>query len=91
MAAIKYCTSQSPPIAITVRGGGHDAYGRNALALDLRLMKWTKISPPESESRYSNATATIGPGTTAIEMQRALDAVGLAAPTGWLDTVGVID
>ena len=94
VAAIKYCTSQSPPIAITVRGGGHDAYGRNALAgavqLDLRLMKWTKISPPESESRYGNATVTVGPGTTAIEMQRALDAVGLAAPTGWLGTVGVI-
>ena len=94
VAAIKCCTSQSPPIAITVRGGGHDAYGRNALAgavqLDLRLMKWIEISPPESESRYGKATATIGPGTTAIEMQRALDAVGLAAPTGWLGTVGVI-
>ena len=94
VAAIKYCTSQSPPIAITVRGGGHDAYGRNALAgtvqLDLRLMKWIKISPPESESRYRNVTATIGPGTTAVEMQSALDAVGLAAPTGWLGTVGVI-
>jgi FAD/FMN-containing dehydrogenase len=92
-AAVKYCASQTPPVPMTVRGGGHDAYGRNILAgavqLDLRLMKWTKISPPEPGSLHGTATATIGPGTTAIEMQRVLAAAGLAAPTGWVGTVGV--
>ena len=91
--AVKHCTSQSPPIAMTVRGGGHDAYGRNALAgavqLDLRLMKWTEISLRGAGSRHGNGTVTIGRGTTAIEMQRVLDAAGLAAPTGWVGTVGM--
>lgn len=94
VAAVKYCTFQSPSVPMTVRGGGHDAYGRNALAgavqLDLRLMKWTKFLPAESEPRQSKATIAIGPGTTAIEMQRVLDAADLAAPTGWVGTVGMI-
>lgn len=78
---------------MTIRGGGHDAYGRNALAgavqLDLRLMKFVHISKPASGSLQGTAGVTIGPGITGIEMQQALAPAGLAAPTGWVGTVGV--
>ena len=93
-AAVKFCTSQKPPIHMTVRGGGHDAYGRNALTgavqLDLRLMKSVHILKSASPSQQETAVVTIGPGITAIEMQRSLAGAGLAAPTGWVGTVGVI-
>lgn len=98
---IKYCTSQLPPIPMTVRGGGHDAYGRNVLVgavqLDLRLLKWTRIlqfdprsaSQEHPSSSSSSVSISVGPGTVAIEMLRVLDAAGLAAPTGWVGSVGV--
>ena len=89
---IKHCTFQSPPIHFTIRGGGHDAYGRNTLAgvaqLDLQLLKDITVSEPDPVSH--DRIVTISPGVTGIEMQRALDALGLAAPTGWCGTVGVI-
>jgi len=82
---IKHCTSQSPPIQLTIRGGGHDAYGRNTLAgvvqLDLQLLKDITVSEPDPVSH--DRIVTVSPGVTGIEMQRTLDSLGLAAPTGW--------
>lgn len=87
---VRFCTSRSPPVPMTVRGGGHDAYGRNTLArgvqLDLRLMRWTRLIP----DRQGSLVAAVGPGTTGIEMQRVLDAAGFAAAMGWTGSVGVI-
>ncbi|KAK3938479.1 FAD binding domain protein [Diplogelasinospora grovesii] len=92
IAAVKYCTSQRAPVAITVRGGGHDAYGRNALAgavqIDFHLMKEITIQASDLKSS-EDCIAAVDPGVTAIELHRALDAAGRAAPTGWVGTVGV--
>lgn len=91
-SVVGYCMSTTPRIAMTVRGGGHDPYGRNTLAgalqLDLRLLKWIRVLPSASSADRTKVVA-IGPGVTALEMQRALDAEGLSAPTGWVGSVGV--
>ncbi|KAH8883268.1 FAD binding domain protein [Thozetella sp. PMI_491] len=91
-ATVQYCSTQTPPLPLTVRGGGHDAYGRNALAsavqLDLRFMKWVRLLPSVPADDRTRVVA-IGPGITAIEMQQALDERGLSAGTGWVGTVGV--
>ncbi|BCS04005.1 FAD-binding oxidoreductase [Aspergillus luchuensis] len=93
--AVVYCSGHMPPIPMTIRGGGHDPYGRtvepSAAQIDLRYFKWINIleSKPSSSTATEKAVA-VGPGITAIEMHRALDGAGLSAATGWAGSVGVV-
>lgn len=79
---------------MTIRGGGHDPYGRTVVStaaqFDLRFFKWISILGSKPSSTASDKVAALGPGITAIEMHRALDGAGLSAATGWVGSVGMV-
>ncbi|KAF4243115.1 hypothetical protein CNMCM6805_001717 [Aspergillus fumigatiaffinis] len=92
--AVVYCSGHKPPIPMTIRGGGHDPYGRTvvptAAQIDLRYFKWINILESKPSSTAADKVVALGPGITAIEMHRALDGAGLSAATGWAGSVGVV-
>ncbi|KAF7157491.1 hypothetical protein CNMCM5623_001752 [Aspergillus felis] len=92
--AVVYCSGHKPPIPMTIRGGGHDPYGRTvvptAAQFDLRFLKWIKVLESKPSSTATDKVVALGPGITAIEMHRALDGAGLSAATGWVGSVGVV-
>lgn len=85
-AAVKFCTSQTPPISLTVRSGGHDIQGRyiaeDAVLLDISGIKKIDISPDQH-------SVTIGTGVQGIDLFRILESQGLAAAVGWCGRVSV--
>ena len=93
--AVVYCSGHKPAaIPMTIRGGGHDPYGRTVVStaaqFDLRFFKWISILGSKPSSTASDKVAALGPGITAIEMHRALDGAGLSAATGWVGSVGMV-
>ncbi|KAL4735960.1 hypothetical protein BDV11DRAFT_208067 [Aspergillus similis] len=92
--AVVYCSGHNPLIPMTIRGGGHDPYGRTivstAAQFDLRFLKWINILENKPYSTTTERVVALGPGITAIEMHRALDGAGLSAATGWVGSVGIV-
>jgi FAD/FMN-containing dehydrogenase len=83
---VRFATSASPPIPITVRGGGHDFWHRSnvagALIIHLReLDEWEVSSDKKS--------VTIGGGTIGFNLVKFLETHGLAVALGGCPTVGV--
>jgi FAD/FMN-containing dehydrogenase len=73
-------------LAIAVRGGGHNiagnAVGDGGLLIDLSPMKMVKV---DAQKR----TASVGPGATLADVDKATQAFGLALPTGINSTTGI--
>jgi len=87
LAAVKYCTSLTPPIPLTVRSGGHDLHGRytseDAILLDVSQVTNIQVFP-------DHHTVTIGPGVQGLPLLQALDAHGLTTAVGWCSRVSAI-
>ncbi|KAM7214912.1 FAD binding domain protein [Rhypophila decipiens] len=85
-AAVKYCTSQSPILAMTVRSGGHDLHGRyasdQAVLLDVSAINQIEIS-------QDRKSVTVGTGVQSLELLRVLEAHGLSTATSWCGGVSV--
>ncbi|KAJ3497697.1 hypothetical protein NLG97_g1701 [Lecanicillium saksenae] len=92
--AVKFCTSRDVQLPLTIRGGGHDPYGRTiaptAVQLDLRLLKWIEVFDLKDSLILNQKGVALGPGLTAMEVQRELDGVNLNVATGWVGSVGMI-
>lgn len=85
-AAVRFCTSQAPPIPLTVRSGGHDIHGRyvweDAVLLDVTGINHIDIS-------HDRESVTIGTGVQGLDLFRVLDAQGLSTAVGWCGRVSV--
>ncbi|KAK3324846.1 FAD binding domain protein [Apodospora peruviana] len=84
--AVKYCTSLTPHVPLTVRSGGHDMHGRyileGAILLDVSQVNHIRVSPDRQ-------AVTIGPGVRGLALLQALEPQGLTANVGWCGQVGV--
>jgi FAD/FMN-containing dehydrogenase len=73
-------------LLLAVRGGGHNGGGLGScddgLVIDLSAMNNVRVDP---EAR----TATVGPGCTQGEVDRATHLFGLAVPAGIVSTTGI--
>ncbi len=71
---------------VSIRGGGHNVGGLgicdDGLAIDLSLMKWTRVDPDER-------TVRAGAGCTWGDVDHATHPFGLAIPAGIISTTGV--
>ncbi|EXJ59456.1 uncharacterized protein A1O5_12081 [Cladophialophora psammophila CBS 110553] len=72
-------------VKISVRGGGHDVFGRSiadgCLVIDMRHMKTIKIS-------QDRQTATIGGGVLIGDVIETLTSQKLTTPFGYMPTIG---
>lgn len=82
-AVVKHCIATDRHFI--VRGGGHDCHGRyttaGAVSIDLRRMSFTTVAP-------GRKTATIGGGTTVLQLLTALEEQGLEAASPLCGDVG---
>lgn len=76
-------TANNPPFS--VRGGGHDMYGRSQIH-DGIIIDMREISHVEVDRE--NLTARVGGGVITMSLLRALDAHGVTTPHGITPTVG---
>jgi FAD/FMN-containing dehydrogenase len=71
---------------VAIRGGGHNVGGLgicdDGLAIDLSLMKYTRVDP-------SSSTVRVGAGCTWGDVDHATYPFGLAIPAGTISTTGV--
>jgi FAD/FMN-containing dehydrogenase len=83
---VRFATSASPPIPITVRGGGHDFWHRSnvtgALIIHLRELDELEVSSDKQ-------SVTIGGGTIGFNLVKFLETHGLAVALGGCPSVGV--
>ncbi|KAF9885344.1 hypothetical protein FE257_012961 [Aspergillus nanangensis] len=74
-------------IDFTIRGGGHDMFGRamkdNTVVVDVRLINHVEVHP-------ESLTATIGGGTLIGRLMRTLQAHSLTAAVGTISSVGYV-
>lgn len=72
-------------VKFTVRSGGHHIMGlciaEGALAIDVRSLNAVEVAADRK-------SATVGGGTSTLELARALEAHGLVAPQGLVGNVG---
>lgn len=84
---VRFATGASPPIPVTVRGGGHDFWHRSnvngALVIHLRELDELEVSPDKK-------SVTIGGGTIGFNLVKFLETHGLAVALGGCPTVGVV-
>ena len=82
--AIQFGRTQN--LLISIRGGGHNIAGNavcdDGLMIDLSLMKDVQVDP-------TTRTASVGPGCTLGDFDRAVQVHGLATPLGINSTTGV--
>lgn len=78
-------TARAAGLPLAVRCGGHDWTGRamsEGLVIDLTAMNEVEIAPDRAHVR-------VGGGTRGIDVARATDMLGLAAPCGSVGVVGL--
>lgn len=82
-AVVKYCTAAAHQFI--VRGGGHDCHGRyttaGAVSIDLRNLNYTRVA-------LNRKTATIGGGTTILQVLTELEEQGLQTASSICGEVG---
>ncbi|KAL4735272.1 hypothetical protein BDV11DRAFT_212168, partial [Aspergillus similis] len=80
---VQFCTEESIPFAI--RSGGHDFFGRSVvyegILIDMRAMDSVRVEP-------GRASARVGGGVIAGDLQETLNSNGLFTPTGQAKSVG---
>jgi FAD/FMN-containing dehydrogenase len=84
IASVRFAVANG--VAITIRGGGHNAAGHavwdGALVIDLSLLRSTTVDPVKR-------TVRVDPGCTWADVDHATVAFGLATPSGFLASTGV--
>lgn len=78
--------AQEHGLALAIKGGGHSVAGTaicdDGVVLDLSAMKGAHVDP-------ANRVATVQPGLTLGDLDRATQAFGLATPTGVMSGTGM--
>ncbi|KAL4864588.1 hypothetical protein BDV12DRAFT_10217 [Aspergillus spectabilis] len=84
-SVVRFCTTHGTPLA--VRSAGHDFFGRsqvnNGILIDMRTMDTIEITP-------DSASARLGGGVIAGNLQQTLNSRGLFTPTGQAKSVGYV-
>ncbi|KAH8882529.1 FAD-binding domain-containing protein [Thozetella sp. PMI_491] len=82
---VSICSSQSPPIPLAIRSGGHDMWGRclaeDGVVIDIRALDHVDLASDKKSAR-------IGGGIRGGLLAKLLDEQDLTTPTGFCTTVG---
>ncbi|TVY60764.1 FAD-linked oxidoreductase aurO [Lachnellula suecica] len=82
---VRFATSASPPIQITVRAGGHDLYARSnihgSLIIDMKEIDTIELAADKK-------SVILGGGTIGINLAKSLEKYGLITALGGCHSVG---